>query len=79
MQSLLENKNRISTGATFFNDLEDLEKGARPSELRLWSDDKKIKGICVVYTTGKENAHGQRNGNPQHVLKLDVDEIITEI
>ena len=79
MQSLLENKNKISTGATFFNDLEDLELGARPSELRLWSDDKKIKGTCIVYTTGKEIARGMREGNAQHVLKLNFDEVITEL
>ena len=79
MQSLLENKNSISTGAAFFNDLENLESGARPSELRLWDDDKNIKGVCVVYTTGKEIAHGQREENPQHVLKLDFDEAITEL
>ncbi|CAM1503263.1 Fc.00g080390.m01.CDS01 [Cosmosporella sp. VM-42] len=78
MQSLLENKNSISTGATFFNDLQPLELGARPTELRLWRDDKKIKGICVVYTTGKEIAHGTREGNPQHVLQLANDEVITE-
>ncbi|KAI9653011.1 MAG: hypothetical protein M1829_001351 [Trizodia sp. TS-e1964] len=79
MQSLLENKNSISTGATFFNDLKDLELGARPDELRLWSDGMKIKGICVVYATGKEIAHGQRKDNPQHVLKLGLGEVITEI
>ncbi|KAM5344892.1 hypothetical protein ACJ41O_010754 [Fusarium nematophilum] len=78
MQSLLEDKNSISTGATFFNDLETLEVGARPTELRLWSDDKKIKGVCVVYAS-KEIAHGTREGNPQHVLQLAYDEVITEI
>lgn len=79
MQSLLENKDSISTGASFFNDLEILESGARPSELRLWNGDNNIKGICVVYTTGKEIAHGQRDENPQYVLKLDFDEAITEL
>ncbi|KAK6354949.1 hypothetical protein TWF696_004077 [Orbilia brochopaga] len=79
MQNLLEDKNSISTGATFFNDLHPLETGARPTELRLWSDDQKIKGICVVYTTGKEIAHGTREGNPPHVLQLTPDEVITEI
>ena len=79
MQSLLENKASISTGATFFNDLEDMELGTRPSELRLWTGDEKIKGICVVYTNGKELSHGKKEDNPQHVLKLNFDEVITEL
>ncbi|KAM0548474.1 hypothetical protein ACHAPJ_009960 [Fusarium lateritium] len=79
MQSLLDDKKSISTGAAFFNDLDLIEPVARPSELRLWSDDTKIKGICIIYTTGLEIAHGQREGNPQHVLKFDYDEVITEL
>ncbi|KAJ4253321.1 hypothetical protein NW762_010476 [Fusarium torreyae] len=79
MQSLLQDTKSISTGAAFFNDLELIESGARPSELRVWSDDTKIKGICIVYTTDREIAHGQREGNPQHALKLDYDEVITEL
>ncbi|KAK6497175.1 hypothetical protein TWF506_004650 [Arthrobotrys conoides] len=79
MQTLLEDKNSISTGASFFNDLEFLGAGVRPSELRLWSGDQKIKGICVVYTNSSELAHGTREGNPQHVIQLDPDEVITEI
>ncbi|EGX45522.1 hypothetical protein AOL_s00169g128 [Orbilia oligospora ATCC 24927] len=79
MQSLLKDKNSISTGASFFNDLEPLEVGARPTELRLWSDEKKIKCICVVYTTGTEITRGTKEGNPQHVIQLDHDEVITEI
>ncbi|VUC29193.1 unnamed protein product [Clonostachys rosea] len=78
MQSLLKDKNGISTGATFFNDLEHLELGARPSELRLWTNNK-IEGLSVIYTTNKEIAHGNREGNPQHVLQLEYDEVITEL
>jgi hypothetical protein len=79
MQSLLEKKDTISTGATFFNDLEDLQPGARPTELRIWTDDKKITGICVVYTLATEISHGQKEGEPQHVLTLKPDEVITEV
>ena len=79
MQSLLENKNSISTGASFFNDLDNLKPGSRPRELRLWSDDKKIKGICIAYTGDDEIANGKREGNPQHVLQLQIDEVITEL
>jgi hypothetical protein len=79
MQSLLKDKENISTDATFFNDLDKLVLGARPSELRLWSDEKKIKGICVVYRDSTETGNGQMKGNPQHVLKLDFDEVITEL
>jgi hypothetical protein len=79
MQNLVEEKATISTGATFFNSFENLESGARPKEVRLWSDDKKIKGLSMAYTTGKDNAYGQREGNPQHVLQLDFDEVITEL
>ncbi|KAF5539435.1 hypothetical protein FMEXI_8924 [Fusarium mexicanum] len=79
MQSLLEDKNGISAGATFFNDLHPLEPGTRPMEVRLWSDDQKIKGISIVYTTDTELAHGGREGNPQHVLQLAPDEVITEV
>ena len=78
MQTLLEDQNSISTGASFFNDLESLESGARPSEFRLWGDDKKIKGMCIVYTTTKEIARGERKDDPQHVLQLAGDEVITE-
>ncbi|CAH0027028.1 unnamed protein product [Clonostachys rhizophaga] len=78
MQSLLKDKNSISPGAIFFNDLEHLEPGARPGELRLWQNDK-IEGLSVVYTTSKEIAHGKREGNPQHVLQLEYDEAITEL
>ncbi|KAF3926826.1 hypothetical protein ABW20_dc0101720 [Dactylellina cionopaga] len=79
MHSLLEDKTSISTGASFFNDLEFVEANARPTELRLWSDGEKIKGICVTYTTGKDIAHGTREGNPQHVIRLTPDEVISEI
>lgn len=79
IQSWLEEKDSISIGATFFNDAEELKLGALPSELRLWSDDKKIKGICVVYGTDTEIAHSERESNPQHVLKLNFDEAITEL
>ncbi|KAF9768133.1 hypothetical protein IL306_014593, partial [Fusarium sp. DS 682] len=47
--------------------------------LILWSNDAKIRGISVVYTTGKELAHGQREGNPQNAIKIDYDEVITEL
>ncbi|KAK6526634.1 hypothetical protein TWF694_005215 [Orbilia ellipsospora] len=79
MQSLLQDRNSISTGATFFNDLQPLEPGARPTEIRLWRNDQKITGICTSYTTNKEIAHGTRAGNPQHVLQLAPDEAVTEI
>ncbi|KAF5672034.1 hypothetical protein FHETE_3906 [Fusarium heterosporum] len=79
MQSLLADKNSISTGATFFNDLGPLEPGARPIELRVWCDESKIRGLSVIYTTTKEIGHGTRTDNPQHVLQLSPDEVITEI
>ena len=79
MQSLLEDKNCILIGASFFSDLEDLNLGVRPIEIRLWSDDKRIKGICVVYANDKEIAHGQREASPQHVIKLNPDEVMTEL
>ncbi|KAF3920137.1 hypothetical protein AA313_de0202922 [Arthrobotrys entomopaga] len=81
MQSLLQDKTKISTGATFFDDLQSLEAGARPTELRIWSDDQnsKILGLCVVYTTATEIAHGKREGNAQKVIQLDPDEVITEV
>ena len=78
MQNLLKDKSLISTGATFFNHLEDLVLGTRPSELRVWSDDKRIKGLSVVFS-GKEFSQGIREGNPQDVLKLAFDEVITEL
>lgn len=79
MQSLLEDNSSISTGATFFNDLQPLENGTRPTELRLWNNDKKVTGICVIYSSSKELAHGSRDGNPQQVLQLAYDEVITEV
>jgi hypothetical protein len=79
MQTLLEDQKSISTGASFFNDLESLESGARPSEFRLWMDDKKIKGMCIVYATGKKIVRGERKDDPQHVLQLAGNEVITEI
>lgn len=78
MQSWFENKDSVSTGAAFFNDLEPLGLGVRPIELKLWNDDSKIKGICVVYAD-QELSHGTKEGNPRHVLQLAHDEVITEV
>lgn len=79
MHSQLSDNASISTGATFFNDLEPLEQGVRPTELRVWTDGKKIKGFTTVYKPGTEISHGQKEGNPQHVLQLNFDEVITEL
>lgn len=79
MQSISDDQSSISTGASFFNDLERLSLGKRPTELQLWSNDQKIQGICIKYGAEIEIVNGKKEGNPTHVLQLGYDEVITEL
>lgn len=79
MQSSFEDKNRITIGATFFNDLQTIKDFVRPKELRFWTKDQIIIGLCTIFEDSEQIAHGVREGNPQHVIMLAEDEAITEI
>jgi hypothetical protein len=79
MQNVPRDHDIISTGAAFFNDLEHLTPGMRPTELQLWCNDQALQGICIKYGQKIEKSNGKRDGNPQHVLQLQFDEVITEL
>ncbi|RYN29788.1 hypothetical protein AA0112_g7086 [Alternaria arborescens] len=79
MQNVSRDHDIISTGAAFFNDLEHLTPGMRPTELQLWCNDQALQGICIKYGQKIEKSNGKRDGNPQHVLQLQFDEVITEL